>query len=134
MVESPDFAGKNAMYRWYLVDPIRFERSLLWSIEHGHANNYENDYSSVAYWYQIEPHAPFPALPGARARLPRFPEAVFKADAARVRCRQRIDQLRETGAGERTMERAREAWRLGNRALLEGRLQDAVSAFESIVL
>jgi hypothetical protein len=70
LIESSDYAGKNAMYRWYLPDPIRFERSLVWTIEHGHANNYENDYTSVAYWYQIEPHAPFPTLLEARARLP----------------------------------------------------------------
>ncbi len=75
MVESPDHAGKNAMYRWYLVDPIRFTRSLVWTIEHGHDNNYANDYTSVAYWYQIEPHAPFPALPPLQSRLPRFPAA-----------------------------------------------------------
>jgi hypothetical protein len=51
------------MYRWWLADPIRFERSLAWTIEHGHDNNYANDYTSLAYWYQTEPHAPFPALP-----------------------------------------------------------------------
>jgi hypothetical protein len=132
MVENPDFAGKNAMYRWYLADPIRFQRSLTWTIEHGHANNYENDYASVAYWYQIEPHAPFPALPDARARLPRFPDVVFVADAARVRCRERLEQLREAGADNRSLARAQEGWRLGSRALLEGRLQDAVAAFESV--
>ena len=132
MVENPDFSGKNAMYRWYVHDPIRFERSLVWTIEHGHANNYENDYSSVAYWYQIEPHAPFPALPGARARLPRFPEKVFEADAARVRCRERMDQLRAAGADDQALARAREGWRLGSQALREGRLQDAVAAFESV--
>jgi hypothetical protein len=132
MVENPDFAGKNAMYRWHLHDPIRFERSLVWTIEHGHANNYENDYSSVAYWYQIEPHATFPPLPEARARLPRFPDLVFEADAARVRCRERIDALRASGAGDRAQERAGARWRLGNRALLEGRLPDAIAAFESV--
>jgi hypothetical protein len=109
-----------------------FERSLVWTIEHGHANNYENDYSSVAYWYQIEPHAPFPALPGARARLPRFPEEVFEADAARVCCRERIEQLRAAGTDEGALEQAREGWRLGSRALLEGRPQDAIVAFESV--
>jgi len=132
MVENPDFAGKNAMYRWYLHDPIRFERSLVWTIEHGHANNYENDYSSIAYWYQIEPHAPFPALPEARARLPRFPDEVFEADAARVHCRERIGQLRAAGADDRVLERAGEAWRSGSRALLEGRLPEAIAAFQSV--
>jgi hypothetical protein len=131
MVEHPDYAGKNAMYRWYVADPIRFERSLVWTIEHGHANNYENDYTSVAYWYQAEPHAPFPALPEARARLPHFPESVFKADAARVRCRQTLERLREAGTDERAIERAQASWQQGSRALLEDRLEDAIAAFES---
>jgi hypothetical protein len=120
------------MYRWYVHDPIRFERALAWTIEHGHANNYENDYSSVAYWYQTEPHAPFPVLPGVRARLPRFPEEVFLADAARVRCRDRLEQLRASGAEKGVLERAGQAWQAGNRALLEGRPRDALTAFESV--
>jgi hypothetical protein len=134
MVESPDFAGKNAMYRWYLVDPIRFERSLVWTIEHGHANNYENDYTSVAYWYQVEPHAPFPTLPGARDRLPRFPDLVFRAETARVRCRAKIDQLREASVDEQTMARAQECWRSGSRSLVDGHLEKAIAAFDSVGL
>ena len=69
LVEAPDYSRRTAMYRWYLHDPVRFERSLRFSIEHGHANNFENDYASVAYWYQTEPHAAFPALPSAAERL-----------------------------------------------------------------
>ena len=107
---------------------MRFSKSIRVSIEHGHANNYENDYSSVAYWYQIEPHAPFPVLPDVRARLPRFPDVVFQADAARVRCRERIEQLRVVDADDQTLARAREGWQLGSRALLEGRLEDAIAA------
>ena len=63
LVESPEFRGLVGMYRWYVADPIRFDRSLRWTIEHGHANNFANGYASVAYWYQREPHAPFPPLP-----------------------------------------------------------------------
>ena len=29
-----------------------------------------DDVSSVAYWYQDEPHAPFPDLPDRDARIP----------------------------------------------------------------
>jgi hypothetical protein len=68
LVESPDYRGLVGMYRWYVADPIRFDRSLRWTIEHGHANNFANGYASVAYWYQREPHAPFPPLP-PRAEL-----------------------------------------------------------------
>ena len=52
------------MYRWYVHDPIRFGTSLRWTIEHGHANNFANDYASVAYWYQ-EPLAALPQLGSA---------------------------------------------------------------------
>ena len=41
------------------------------TIEHGHANNFGNDYSSTAFWYQAEPHKPFGTLPAALARRPR---------------------------------------------------------------
>jgi hypothetical protein len=54
------------MYRWFVHDPIRFRKSIRWTIEHGHANNFENDYSSVAYWYQTEPHKTFPPIPADR--------------------------------------------------------------------
>ena len=63
--------GKNSLYRFHVEDPIYFERSIRVSIEHGHANNLSNDYSSTAYWYQTEPHKPFPPLLPVEARLPR---------------------------------------------------------------
>ncbi len=72
LVSNPDFSGKNAMYRWYIHDPLRFQKSVRMTIEHGHANNFENDYSSVAYWYQLEPHAPFPTLLSLKERSPRL--------------------------------------------------------------
>lgn len=65
------YKGKVSMFRWYIHDPIRFSRSIRWTIEHGHANNYENDYASVAYWYQLEPHKPFSALIPVEKRMPR---------------------------------------------------------------
>ncbi len=74
LVENFDYSGNNGMYRWYINDPIRFKKRIKWTIEHGHANNFENDYSSVAYWYQKEPHKRFPPFPEAEKRIPRFPE------------------------------------------------------------
>ena len=131
MVENPDFAGKNAMYRWYLTDPVRFERSLVWTIEHGHANNFENDYTSVAYWYQLEPHAPFPSLPEASARLPRMDKSVLRADAARAKLRQRMRQLQEAGGDSETLARLGNAFRSGCEALLDRRPEDAMAIFKS---
>jgi hypothetical protein len=74
-----NFGGKNQMYKFYINDPVRFRESLRVTIEHGHANNFENDYTSTAFWYQAEPHRPFPPLPAARARLPRWPDGIQQA-------------------------------------------------------
>jgi hypothetical protein len=62
--------GKVSMYRFHVEDPVRFRSSIRVTIEHGHANHRSDDYSSTAYWYQAEPHAPFPALPAVADRLP----------------------------------------------------------------
>lgn len=69
--------GKNSMYRFHIEDPVRFRRSIRVSIEHGHANKLSNDYSSTAYWYQREPHRPFPALLPVQERMPRPAEPPF---------------------------------------------------------
>jgi len=63
--------GKNSLYRFHIPDPVFFNESIRVSIEHGHANSQSFDYSSTAYWYQTEPHMPFPALLPVRERLPR---------------------------------------------------------------
>ncbi len=71
LVGNQNYAGKVSMYRFFVTDPIRFQKSIRVTIEHGHANDLANDYSSCAFWYQTEPHAPFPALPSALERRPR---------------------------------------------------------------
>jgi hypothetical protein len=70
MPEWP-WAGKHSMYRFHIEDPVHFRESIRVTIEHGHANHLSHDYSSTAYWYQTEPHAPFPSLPHVAERLPR---------------------------------------------------------------
>ena len=67
---NADYTGKHSQYRFHIEDPIRFQRSLLFSIEHGHANDKQGDWSSTAYWYQSEPHKPFPRLLPVEERLP----------------------------------------------------------------
>lgn len=44
--------GRTHMYRFFISDPIYFEKSLKGTIEHGHNNNLTLDISSVVYWYQ----------------------------------------------------------------------------------
>jgi len=62
------------LYRWHLTDPIRFEADLRVTIQalgwKGSTGKYlplMDDIASVAFWYQLEPHAPFPALPARDA-------------------------------------------------------------------
>lgn len=70
--------GKNTAYRYHIEDPIRFRKSMRFSIEHGHANKLSNDYSSTAYYYLREPKRGGPALPPVEARLPRPNEQVYE--------------------------------------------------------
>lgn len=57
------------MYRWHIPDPIRFDQDLRVTIQDlgwqsgGRFLPLTDDIASVAYWYQTEPHAPFPKLP-----------------------------------------------------------------------
>ena len=57
------------MYRWHVMDPIRFEQDLKVTIQAlgwrsgGRYLPLQDDIASVAYWYQTLPTAPFPALP-----------------------------------------------------------------------
>jgi hypothetical protein len=62
--------GRTHCYRFHLEDPIRFERSLKATIEHGHANVLTLELATVAYWYQALPSKPFPMLASAVARKP----------------------------------------------------------------
>ena len=67
---GPNWSGQISLYRLHIEDPVLFERNIRVTIEHGHNNHRSDDYSSTAYWYQTEPHAPFPALPPVEERLP----------------------------------------------------------------
>jgi hypothetical protein len=60
------------LYRWHIMDPIRFDKDLKVTIQDlgwhqgGRYLAQKSDMASVCYWYQAEPHAKFPALPGWR--------------------------------------------------------------------
>jgi len=69
--DTKNWSGKWSLYRFHIEDPVHFRKSIRVTIEHGHANDQGNDYSSVAYWYQAEPHKPFAPLPAAQDRVPR---------------------------------------------------------------
>ena len=59
-------------YRWHLEAPVRFHKSFRATIEDGHANLRSDNLFSVAYWYQMEPHAEFPPLPPVESRIPKI--------------------------------------------------------------
>ncbi|MCX5636227.1 MAG: DUF2961 domain-containing protein [Planctomycetota bacterium] len=60
---------KFGLYRWHIMDPIRFDNDLKVTIQalgwqsEGRYLPLQDDLSSVAFWYQSEGHSAFPALP-----------------------------------------------------------------------
>jgi hypothetical protein len=63
--------GRTHVYRFHISDPIYFDKSLRATIEHGHNNNLTLDLASVAYWYQTDPHKPYPDVPDRAERAPK---------------------------------------------------------------
>jgi hypothetical protein len=61
------------MYRWHITDPIRFEKDIKVTIQDlgwrsdGRYLPLQDDIATTVFWYQTEPHEPFPVLPGKDA-------------------------------------------------------------------
>ncbi len=59
---------KHGLYRWHILDPVRFSEDLKVTIQalswwpNGIYQPLRDDISSVGYWYQLEPHAKFPEM------------------------------------------------------------------------
>jgi hypothetical protein len=79
-MEGYDANQRTTAYRFDIPDPVPFTKSLKVAIEHkgahlqadGTWNGYlerADDYSSVAYWYQTEPHVEFFKMPPVEDRL-----------------------------------------------------------------
>ncbi len=72
-VIRPESPWKSQMrfglYRWHIMDPVRFDSDLKVTMQAlgwrsgGRYLPLKDDIASVAFWYQTEPHAPFPKLP-----------------------------------------------------------------------
>jgi hypothetical protein len=68
---------RHGLYRWHIYDPIRFKQELKVTMQalgwwpNGKFEPLTDDIASVGYWYQAEPHGPFPALPPVHERWPR---------------------------------------------------------------
>ena len=71
IVDPERTGGRYCLYRWHTESFITFEKSIKVTIEHGHANDRADNFYSVAYWYQTEPHAQFPELPAPETRVPK---------------------------------------------------------------
>jgi Protein of unknown function (DUF2961) len=67
---------QHSLYRWHIMDPISFHKSFKAIIQDlgwypdGTYQPEGDDIASVAYWYQKEPHSPFPAFPALSGRWP----------------------------------------------------------------
>ncbi len=63
-------AQRFGLYRWHITDPIRFEKNLRVTIQAlgwhsgGRYLPLQDDIASTVFWYQTDPHGPFPKLPG----------------------------------------------------------------------
>lgn len=90
VADRDDWAGFSSLYRLHVKDPVPFERSLRATLEHGHDNDRSDDWSSVAYWYQLDRTAALPPLPPAVEREPPWP----------VAWRARVEAIRELYGAE----------------------------------
>lgn len=87
--EGNDTGDRGTSYRFHIPDPVVFHKSLRVEIEHkgsqvfpdGKRSGFiERDdlMSSVAFWYQIEPHKPWPPLSPGPDRLPLHERTLVK--------------------------------------------------------
>ncbi len=77
-----DLGDKGTMYRWHIADPVRFRKSLRFEIEHagwmsadetttGKVEGFverDDDFATVAFWYQRGQPKRFTTLPSAKER------------------------------------------------------------------
>ncbi|HTX40344.1 MAG TPA: DUF2961 domain-containing protein [Acidobacteriaceae bacterium] len=77
--KNPDPGGgppQHSLCRWHIMDPISFRHDLRVTIQDlgwyptGKYQLLGDNIASVAYWYQKEPHAPFPPFPPLAKRWP----------------------------------------------------------------
>ena len=75
--KEPGEVPRHGLYRWHILDPIRFKQDLRCTIQalgwwpNGKFEPLTDDISSVSYWYQAEPHGSFPNLPQVHDRWSR---------------------------------------------------------------
>ena len=92
VMEGLNTGDRTTAYRWHITDPVVFTKSLRVEIEHKGARLDENgrlisgfteradDFASVAFWYQLEPHKRFTKIPPGRERILYEPNHVVEAE------------------------------------------------------
>jgi len=73
ILNEKDVPGFQHSYRFHITDPVRFEKQIKVTMEHGHANHLADDWASTAYWYQTLPSPKIEILP-VDQRLPLRPK------------------------------------------------------------
>lgn len=74
---EPEEVPRHGLYRFHIMDPIRFQKDLKVTIQalgwwpNGRFQPLTDDIATVGYWYQSEPHASFPKLPPIQDRWSR---------------------------------------------------------------
>lgn len=68
IAEGYGWLGRTHVYRFHITDPVYFDKSLTFSIEHGHNNNLTLDLATVAYWYQKPPLQKLAPMPSKEER------------------------------------------------------------------
>ncbi|RKX47734.1 MAG: hypothetical protein DRP64_00210 [Verrucomicrobia bacterium] len=81
--EGYEIQDRTTVYRWHIPDPVPFKKSLRLEMEHWgwwwvkdkdgkdiiDDGTRADDWSTVAYWYQIGPHRPYEKMPVGYDRL-----------------------------------------------------------------
>ncbi|MCF8242331.1 MAG: DUF2961 domain-containing protein [Melioribacteraceae bacterium] len=87
LVIKDEELGRISAYRFHVGDAIPFYKSINFTLETGHDNLEVGDYSSTAYWYQMEPHKPFEKILKSGQRIPLqivMPAGSFEAEKSKV--------------------------------------------------
>ena len=63
-----DHRGYQTSYVFHVDNPVRFQKEIKVTIEHGHGNHLANEMSSVAYWYADSPSRCVSPPPVAKRR------------------------------------------------------------------
>jgi hypothetical protein len=70
LILKDDSLGRISAYRFHILDPIPFKKSINFTIEHGVNNMDIADYSSTVYWYQVDSHIKLPPILKSGLRIP----------------------------------------------------------------